>query len=715
MEEELVIQELNTSFRNAVSRRREGYRGSHVLIISWAEADDPKIPDEVQNVHNLFEQKLGYNVIRYQIPSERPAPNLQLVLANLVTECPNAKESLIIIYYAGHGDANPSERKAIRAAKRTGGPTLNWYAIQPCLSSFEGDIWIILDCCYALQAARERGSQTHELLAASGIYERTPPAGGYSFTGALLAIMERLLSEKAVVTVEAIHTGLIKGEGNEKVCATPVRLLLKGDGESIEMKPVKDRRSSKEDTLDSRPLTVLSLRISLSKRFEDATMRRFQRWLRTHIPGDISAITVDRVFLRTEQIQSFLHQNAAPELHAAVASDLQSRNRAETITLQPSAFDSQFQKGHGMESTQARTALETLESWNESVYSSIEGNLLLNPSFSSELAIRNLSRDIGRIRQTKRLCYSDTTLALPLNHVKYLPIEGQLTYGQIQDEIVYIELREYNYPHDPKETALRKVRSLSRLFKETPPSLLSILPFAGYIDEPVRNRFGLAFYTGLKNSQDGRPAITLQEAYTLRRNIPLDDRFAVAIALAKTLSSLHAVGWLHKSLRSENIVFLSKFGEANHDLSQPYILGFDLSRPKSENSDNTKEFRRPQQIYTHPKRWGTPQEIFSPVHDIYSLGVILLEVGCWRSAAKFDKAKQNLENINDERKVRDQLVEAAETYLPHLAGRQYSKAVLTCLSDTLKHDAWDQQDPSRLHKAFTTEVLEVLIRGRSGL
>jgi hypothetical protein len=35
-------------------------------------------------------------------------------------------------------------------------------------------------------------------------------------------------------------------------------------------------------------------------------------------------------------------------------------------------------------------------------------------------------------------------------------------------------------------------------------------------------------------------------------------------------------------------------------------------------------------IYRHPRRWGVPTESFNAIHDIYALGVVLLEIGMWR-------------------------------------------------------------------------------------
>jgi hypothetical protein len=44
---------------------------------------------------------------------------------------------------------------------------------------------------------------------------------------------------------------------------------------------------------------------------------------------------------------------------------------------------------------------------------------------------------------------------------------------------------------------------------------------------------------------------------------------------------LHSVGWLHKSFRSENILFFNDADQDPHLLTQPYVCGFDFSRQDS--------------------------------------------------------------------------------------------------------------------------------------
>lgn len=115
MEEATVVQRLNESFEDFVTQR-QGYQAAYSLLIRWEEADDPGIADEGQRLQKFLEDRLGVIVWSYQIPSERPHAALQLKISQLISTCESSKNSLLILYYAGHGDDKGKENKLIWAA-----------------------------------------------------------------------------------------------------------------------------------------------------------------------------------------------------------------------------------------------------------------------------------------------------------------------------------------------------------------------------------------------------------------------------------------------------------------------------------------------------------------------------------------------------------------------------------------------------------------------
>ncbi|KAF2798807.1 hypothetical protein K505DRAFT_321610 [Melanomma pulvis-pyrius CBS 109.77] len=114
----------------------------------------------------------------------------------------------------------------------------------------------------------------------------------------------------------------------------------------------------------------------------------------------------------------------------------------------------------------------------------------------------------------------------------------------------------------------------------------------------------------------------------------LDQKFALAKQLTRAVLYLHLAGWLHKGIRSNNIVFCAG-DESDVDLSEPYIVGFeysrvDLARLETETVDQTDDT---DDAFRHPDTQGPPTERaeFQRIFDVYSLGMVLLDIGSKRS------------------------------------------------------------------------------------
>jgi hypothetical protein len=102
----------------------------------------------------------------------------------------------------------------------------------------------------------------------------------------------------------------------------------------------------------------------------------------------------------------------------------------------------------------------------------------------------------------------------------------------------------------------------------------------------------------------------------------LDCRLQICYILARTLSLCHSVGWLHRNVRSSNVLFFFQDQEGMARdaavLEAPKLCGFEESRLQDDFStaqygDNSIESN----IYRHPDRWGTPRARFDVYHDLY--------------------------------------------------------------------------------------------------
>jgi serine/threonine protein kinase len=129
----------------------------------------------------------------------------------------------------------------------------------------------------------------------------------------------------------------------------------------------------------------------------------------------------------------------------------------------------------------------------------------------------------------------------------------------------------------------------------------------------------------------------------------LTSRIALCHALSEIVEKLHAVDWVHKGLRSHNVIFFKTDDDDNDnsdeegddwssiDFTQPYISGFDYSRP-AQNEELTEKppENAAYDIYRHPRVHGSalPRDPntspYKKSYDIYSLGIILLEIAYWK-------------------------------------------------------------------------------------
>ena len=120
---------------------------------------------------------------------------------------------------------------------------------------------------------------------------------------------------------------------------------------------------------------------------------------------------------------------------------------------------------------------------------------------------------------------------------------------------------------------------------------------------------------------------TLLELFTLLRGAqrpPLEERINLCYILAQSISLFHSVGWIHRSFRSDNVIYFWKAESGDSPiwhkiLLHPRICGFEASRLSTGYSlgYHPKEgFGR--DIYRHPDRWGVPRQRFNNYHDIYS-------------------------------------------------------------------------------------------------
>ncbi|KAF4632468.1 hypothetical protein G7Y89_g5657 [Cudoniella acicularis] len=258
---------------------------------------------------------------------------------------------------------------------------------------------------------------------------------------------------------------------------------------------------------------------------------------------------------------------------------------------------------------------------------------------------------------------------------------------------VIIEWKDIIDPNSPTKTLIEKrLDSLAFLFsaQTQKPADFNILECLGYFEDIEFPRYGMIFRAPYAETAAAAEAKKTPESlYDILGNnytaiedsaLPnLGDKFELAKSLVVSILRLHDCGWIHGAFRSSNIIFFPSSSSNNEQedcspqngLKHPYITGFTYSRP-TDPSSSTLEYSQTHfshDLYRHPDvaqfasrkilRSGNERERFQMKHDLYSLGIVLLEIGLWRRVEMLWKERYE----SDHKRFWRKLVEA---YVPRL-------------------------------------------------
>ncbi|OIW34370.1 hypothetical protein CONLIGDRAFT_675352 [Coniochaeta ligniaria NRRL 30616] len=177
-----------------------------------------------------------------------------------------------------------------------------------------------------------------------------------------------------------------------------------------------------------------------------------------------------------------------------------------------------------------------------------------------------------------------------------------------------------------------------------------ILKCLGYFEDEARFRYGVV--SQLPSPWSGAPQRPLRSLRDLlwspenakgsRHN--LNDRVALARSIASAVLEIHAAHFVHKSIRPSNIlVFDPDTPDSKgypYAIGRPAVIGFEQTRPDWEESERLSSGVWEEDIYRHPDRQGLKSRVpYSILHDIYSLGVVFIEIALWRSAVSHDRQR----------------------------------------------------------------------------
>lgn len=245
------------------------------------------------------------------------------------------------------------------------------------------------------------------------------------------------------------------------------------------------------------------------------------------------------------------------------------------------------------------------------------------------------------------------------------------------------------------------------------PEAIQLLPSAGYMEDVVRKRYGILLqippalqskettlvgvFSLIEVLEMNKPGAR-RELANLKPSLP--QRLRLVRKLVYSFIQLHSARWFHKGFRSDKVVFFATKnrhaeGDENPsvDFEKPYVVGFEFARPFGNENVSLPILRDPgNQIYIHPDllasdaledgdtaaatgtdAHGVLGPRFIQAYDLYSLALVLIEIGLWQPLSTFVKPDAPAASL------RGEFEKLATRNLAHTMGPGYRDAVVNML------------------------------------
>ena len=277
-------------------------------------------------------------------------------------------------------------------------------------------------------------------------------------------------------------------------------------------------------------------------------------------------------------------------------------------------------------------------------------------------------------------------------------------------ELVVVDTKEHSIKIN--DQFIRRLEYLAAfLHSIEKPGNYRLLPCRGFYHDLGRFSSSLVYeFPRLPIPQASSSSIVTLESVLTNpeqyNTLDLGDRFWLAHKLALSLLQFHKTAWLHRNIRSSNIIFLHT-EDTPFDPRQFYFVGLAHSRQNDPNvHTDGPPGRSDIDHYIDPRYLDT--ERFQIEYDRYSLGIVLLEIGLWKTLPQ--AYGRSWEELN-EKQARDKTREQLLPRLGPAVGRMYRDAVEKCLEGTFGGGGKDGvKDDVASHLGFATEVVEALGR-----
>lgn len=521
------------------------------------------------------------------------------------------------------------------------GPTVDWSLIQPQLFLAKCDIIMLLDCCYAGQAIRGRITNSFELLAATDKDIWTPLGTGswLSFTDVLVREMNAMLSEDKMVTIPGVHQRMVRAKTG--LYRQPFYAPLTSENPPNIAKLVRLSNSSPPSSIvewngpdslkSARENVFLSLQLRLLHPLDSSTTNTIIRWMTRDSPSFIADIELGRVVSEARAAGTLAEELARTTVSDNTSIDLlwsEASNKEITSLLDALNKSILTTRPGDMSDIEIMQALTAIKQNSDALIAFVTTSLTsLTPQSLQSL----LTKDVASLGDLK----SKISMRLTLLDMQNLPTtirisfidnpssDQRLRLGQWNNTSVIVE---YVYYDAQDEISMSvQVAKVCALHAEPKPPAFRTLRGLGYSHEILHGpRFGFVYEWPF--SHESFHYEDLSSHINRVKHVPLESRLRLALALCNAVVHLHSIGWLHKGLKSKNVIFFGKEASSGNgqpvkedlDFENPYLVGFDCSRPDDAETRATIDFDHASNIYRHPDRWGRTIR-FEKYHELYAL------------------------------------------------------------------------------------------------
>ena len=568
---------------------------------------------------------------------------------------------------------------------------------------------------------------------------QTNGPGPISFTSKFIEEAKAMLKDYGCVKVSDLHARLL--EAGRRASESSVRVALVGRKGSVRLERLERQLDDQEPFLSD--ALSLNLQISVLKDPTSDLLDEIAEWLKDRPPRSILRAFFTEISLDSQPLRGYICQRQGEpsitgyeQLSETSKQDVQALwislgtrlkyAKSFLSSITPGTITTVLDNCETSDNKLIVRDIQDLKKIILALQSTINRSIQAIPALNDQKTLSQAveettltglqAEDTLKVRRlaSSPLQHGDSSTVLPNVQAATDPLPVLQSLRLVHDGVRGDILIEYKYSEHlsaDREHAINadRMHQLVLILQAPKVDDYGTLQCLGWSPEPKSARDALHFQIppGYQNEP-----ITLREVIQKFRRVEwptLGQKFTIAKSIGQALRKWHLAGWVHQGITSYNVVFFRGESEGRVDFSRPYLCGFEYTRVVGKKSSE----RHPShmiceyELYRHPKRQGDALVTHQKEHDLYSYGLLLLEIGRWVTVAQdfFSKSEELRP-----RDLRERFLKKASGLLKSTMGEAYEDAVMTCIKGDFRIRS-DDKSQSRLDKAFEDLVLNKIPDG----